>query len=267
MSPERLGQHFLIGAGWRERVIGAIAARPGATWLEIGAGHGELTTLLARRAKQVIALELDPSLARRLEEVTAPLGNVRVVSGDVLQLNLAALATAAIGGSGSDGRLHVYGNLPYYITSPILHGLFEIAERIASIHVVVQMEVAARIAARPGRREYGYLSVLAQYHLRPEIRLRIPPGAFRPRPKVFSALVSMDLPGAGSALGIENTAAFFEFVKVCFAQKRKTLWNNLRSALGEERTKIALAAASIEPRARAEELSVAQFAAIYRSLP
>jgi 16S rRNA (adenine1518-N6/adenine1519-N6)-dimethyltransferase len=267
MSPERLGQHFLIGAGWRERVLGAIAAKPDATWLEIGAGHGEMTTLLARRAKQVIAIELDPPLARRLEEVAAPHGNVRVVSGDVLQLDLAALAAAAFGDSASGGRLHVYGNLPYYITSPILHRLFEMADRIASIHVVVQMEVAARIAARPGRREYGYLSVLAQFHSRPEIRLRIPPGAFRPRPKVFSALVSMELPGAGSELGISDAAAFFEFVKLCFAQKRKTLWNNLRSGFGEERTKIALASAGIEPRTRAEELSVAQFAAIYRSLP
>ncbi|MGB6431362.1 MAG: 16S rRNA (adenine(1518)-N(6)/adenine(1519)-N(6))-dimethyltransferase RsmA [Candidatus Acidiferrales bacterium] len=262
MSPERLGQHFLIGAGWRERVIGAIAPKPNAVWLEIGAGHGEMTTLLACRAKQVIAIELDPPLARRLEEVTAAAGNVRVVSGDVLELDLASLVPLA----GAE-RFHVYGNLPYYITSPILHRLFEMAERIASIHIVVQMEVAERIAARPGRREYGYLSVLAQFHARPEIRLKIPPGAFRPRPRVFSALVSMELPGAGSTLGIADTAAFFEFVKVCFAQKRKTLWNNLRGAVGEERTKIALAAASIEPRTRAEELSVPQFAALYRALP
>jgi 16S rRNA (adenine1518-N6/adenine1519-N6)-dimethyltransferase len=263
MSPERLGQHFLIGDGWRERVIAAVAPRPNAVWLEIGAGHGEMTTLLASRAKQVIAIELDPPLARRLAESTAPLSNVRVVAGDILELDLSALLQSA----GAAERVHVYGNLPYYITSPILHRLFETADRIASIHIVVQMEVAERIVARPGRREYGYLSVLAQFHSRPEIRMRIPPGAFRPRPRVFSALVSMQLPGEGASLGITNTAAFFEFVKLCFAQKRKTLWNNLRAAVGEERTRIALAAAGIEPRTRAEELSVAQFAAIYRALP
>jgi len=261
MSPERLGQHFLI-EGWRERVIAAVAPKPDAVWLEIGAGHGEMTSLLVSRARQVIAIELDPPLARRLAGTTASLANVRVVPGDVLALDLAAL-TSLPGGE----RVHVYGNLPYYITSPILHRLFEIADRIASIHIVVQMEVAARIAARPGRREYGYLSVLTQFHSRPEIRLRIPPGAFRPRPRVFSALVSMQMPGDGAALGIADTAAFFEFVKLCFAQKRKTLWNNLRGSIGDERLRAALAAASIEPRTRAEELSVAQFAAIYRVLP
>jgi 16S rRNA (adenine1518-N6/adenine1519-N6)-dimethyltransferase len=262
MSPERLGQHFLIGEGWRERVIAAVAPKPEGVWLEIGAGHGEMTTLLASRAKQVIAIELDPPLARRLAETTAPLGNVRVVSGDILELDLDALLQSA-----NAERVHVYGNLPYYITSPILHRLSASAARIASIHIIVQMEVAARIAARRGRREYGYLSVLVQFHARPEIRMRIPPGAFRPRPRVFSALVNMELPGEGASLGIADTAAFFEFVKLCFAQKRKTLWNNMRGAVGEERTRIALAAAGIEPRTRAEQLSVAEFAAIYRALP
>jgi 16S rRNA (adenine1518-N6/adenine1519-N6)-dimethyltransferase len=261
MSPERLGQHFLTGEGWPERVLAAIACPPGAVWLEIGAGHGEMTTLLAHRAKHLVAVELDPPLARRLAEITAPLRNVRIVSGDVLELDLASLFPPAA------ERIHVYGNLPYYITSPILHRLFAIAERIASISIVVQMEVAERIVSPPGRRDYGYLSVLAQFHARPEIRLRIPPGAFLPPPKVFSALVSMDLPGDGSILGIADTPAFFEFVKLCFAQKRKTLWNNLRAAVGEERTRAALASAGIQARTRAEELSVPQFAALFRALP
>jgi len=263
MSPERLGQHFLI-EGWRERVLAAIEIKPNSAWLEIGAGHGEMTTLLAHRAKQVLAIELDPPLAQRLTESTAPLGNIRVISGDVLELDLAAPICASLA---PNERIHVYGNLPYYITSPILHRLFAIAERIASINIVVQLEVAERIASPPGRRDYGYLSVLAQFHSRPEIRLRVPPGAFVPPPKVFSALVSMDLPGDGSTLGIADTSAFFEFVKLCFAQKRKTLWNNLRAAVGEERTRAALSAAGIAPRTRAEELSVPQFAALYRALP
>jgi len=263
MSPERLGQHFLI-EGWRERVLAAIELKPNSVWLEIGAGRGEMTTLLAHRAKQVIAIELDPPLAQRLAESAASLGNIRVIPGDVLELDLAALICASLA---PNERIHVYGNLPYYITSPILHRLFAIAERIASINIVVQMEVAERIVSPPGRRDYGYLSVLAQFHSRPEIRLRIPPGAFAPPPKVFSALVSMDLPGDGSTLAIADTAAFFEFVKLCFAQKRKTLWNNLRAAVGEERTRAALASAGIEPRTRAEELSVPQFAALYRALP
>jgi 16S rRNA (adenine1518-N6/adenine1519-N6)-dimethyltransferase len=263
MSPERLGQHFLI-EGWRERVIAEIARQPNSVWLEIGAGHGEMTTLLAHHAKQVIAIELDPPLAQRLTESTAPLGNVRVISGDVLELDLAALISPSLS---PDERISVYGNLPYYITSPILHRLFEIAERIASINIVVQLEVAERIASPPGHREYGYLSVLAQFHSRPEIRMTIPPEAFSPPPRVDSALVSMELPAVPNTLGIADTAAFFEFVKLCFAQKRKTLWNNLRAAVGDERARAALAAAGIAPRTRAEELSVPQFAALYRALP
>jgi 16S rRNA (adenine1518-N6/adenine1519-N6)-dimethyltransferase len=263
MSPERLGQHFLI-EGWRERVIAEIARQPNSVWLEIGAGHGEMTTLLAHRAKQVIAIELDPPLAQRLTESTAPLGNVRVISGDVLELDLAALISPSLA---PNERIHVYGNLPYYITSPILHRLFTIAERIASINIVVQLEVAERIASPPAHREYGYLSVLAQFHSRPEIRMTIPPEAFSPPPRVDSALVSMELPIAANTMGIADTVAFFEFVKLCFAQKRKTLWNNLRTAVGDETARAALAAAGIAPRTRAEELSVPQFAALYRALP
>ncbi|HYB62550.1 MAG TPA: 16S rRNA (adenine(1518)-N(6)/adenine(1519)-N(6))-dimethyltransferase RsmA [Methylomirabilota bacterium] len=257
MSPEKLGQHFLTGADWREKILASICPPAKSVWLEIGAGHGEMTALLARRVRRVVATELDASLAERLREVTMALGNAEIVSGDVLALDLPAIAKA--------DRFHVYGNLPYYITSPILHRLFDSAERIEAIHVVIQMEVAERLTARPGSRAYGYLSVLAQYHSRPEIRLRIPPGAFRPRPKVFSALVSLSLPGGGAGLGIEDTGAFFDCVKVCFAQKRKTLWNNLRPAFGEARARMILDAAGIEPRERAERLSLAQFAAVFRA--
>ena len=261
MSPEKLGQHFLTGAGWREKILAAIRPPAGSVWLEIGAGHGEMTALLARRVRRVVAVELDASLAQRLREVTAPLGNVEIVSGDVMALDLPAIVHSASGGA---DRFHVYGNLPYYITSPILHHLFDSAARIESIHVVIQMEVAERLTARPGSRAYGYLSILAQYHSRPEIRLRIPPGAFRPRPKVFSTLVSLTLPGGGAGLGIEDTGAFFDCVKLCFAQKRKTLWNNLRPAFGEARARMILDAAGIESRERAEELSLAQFAGVFR---
>ncbi len=262
MSPEKLGQHFLTGEGWREKILAAIRPAADGVWLEIGAGHGEMTSLLAACVRRVVAVELDASLAGGLREVTAPLGNVSIISGDVLALDLPAIL---IGAGGDADRFHVYGNLPYYITSPILHRLFESAARIEGIHVVIQMEVAERLRARPGSRAYGYLSVLAQFYSRPEIRLRIPPGAFRPRPKVFSALVSMPLPGGGAGLGIESHAEFFDFVKLCFAQKRKTLWNNLRASIEEGRARKILDAARIEPRARAEELTLAQFAELFRA--
>lgn len=258
VPPQRLGQHFLTDAGWRARIVDAV--RPAATevWLEIGAGHGEMTAELARRAARVVAVELDPRLVARLRDRAQQWPNVEVLAGDVLALDLASSVPAE--------RFHVYGNVPYYITSPILHRLFALAERIAAIHVVVQWEVAARLVACPGRRQYGYLSVLVQLYARPAIVLRIPPGAFRPRPKVTSALVSMRLPGERSKLGLADEARFLEFVKACFGQKRKTLLNNLRplagSACGEE----AIRAVGLRPDARAEQLSLAQFAALYRCL-
>ena len=254
MSPEKLGQHFLIDAGWRERIARAIHV-DGGVWVEIGAGHGEMTTRLARDASKVFAIELDPRLARRLREITAGTENVEVVEGDVMGVNFAKLT----GGE----RFFVYGNLPYYITSPILHRLFAYADRILAIHVVIQFEVAARIVARAARRDYGYLSVVSQWFSRPEIVFRIPPGAFRPRPKVASALVSLRLPGERVKCLVEDESAFLDFVKECFAQKRKTLRNNLRPRLGA-RAEAILRDAGFSPDARAEQLTVSEFAALFR---
>lgn len=253
MSPEKLGQHFLTDASWQERIVRAI--RPdGGLWLEIGAGHGELTTRLARLASKVIGIEVDPRLARRLREVTANHENVEVVESDVMAVDFAKLT----GGE----RFSVYGNLPYYITSPILHRLFEHASQISAIHIVIQFEVAVRIVARPGRRDYGYLSVASQWFGRPEIAFRIPPGAFRPRPKVASALVSFRMPGERANCAVKSEAAFLEFVKECFAQKRKTLRNNLRARFGE-RTEEVLATAGFAKDARAEQLAPADFVKLF----
>jgi 16S rRNA (adenine1518-N6/adenine1519-N6)-dimethyltransferase len=144
-----------------------------------------------------------------------------------------------------------------------LHRLFEHADRIAAIHIVIQFEVAVRIVAQPGRRDYGYLSVVSQWYSRPEIAFRIPPGAFRPPPRVASALVSFRMPGARAKNSVEEESAFLDFVKECFAQKRKTLRNNLRARLGD-RTEDVLRGASLSPDARAEQLTVSQFASLYK---
>jgi len=254
MSPEKLGQHFLTDAGWQERIAGAVRIDDG-VWVEIGAGHGEMTTRLAKRASKVIAIELDARLARRLREVTASCKNVEVVESDVMAVDFEKLA-------GGD-RFSVYGNLPYYITSPILHRLFEHAERIAAIHIVIQFEVAERIVAQPGRRDYGYLSVVSQWFGRPEITFRIPPGAFQPPPKVASALVSFGMPGARVKHSVEDENAFLDFVKECFAQKRKTLRNNLRARLGA-RAEDVLREAGLLANVRAEQLTISQFAALFQ---
>jgi len=258
VSPKRLGQHFLIDAGWRSHIANSLPAGPDTAWLEIGAGHGEMTRELARRAARVIAVELDLRLVERLRDLAGELPNLEVVAGDVLALDLECIL--------SSGRFRVYGNLPYYITSPILRRLFEHAHRIDAIHVVVQLEVAARIVARPGRRQYGYLSVLAQFYARPEIVLRIPPGAFRPRPKVTSALVTLRLPGERAELDLADEPKFLDFVQSCFAQKRKTLLNNLRAGSSSGRVAEALRAAGLPADARAEQLTITQFAGLYGRL-
>jgi len=254
MSPERLGQHFLTDASWQERIARAVHVDHG-VWVEIGAGHGEMTMRLAQHASKVFAIEIDPRLTRRLREVTAPCGNVEVVESDVMAVDFEKLTRRE--------RFSVYGNLPYYITSPILHRLFEHADRIAAIHIVIQFEVAVRIVAQPGRRDYGYLSVVSQWFSRPEITFRIPPGAFRPPPKVASALVSFRMPGASAKNSVEGESAFLDFVKECFAQKRKTLRNNLRARLGD-RTEEVLREANLPPGARAEQLTVSQFALLFK---
>jgi len=254
MSPEKLGQHFLTDASWQERIARAARIDEG-MWVEIGAGHGEMTMRLARRASKVFAIELDSRLARRLREITALCENVDVIECDVMAVDLEKLT----GG----GRFSVYGNLPYYITSPILHRLFEHAQRITAIHIVIQLEVAERIVAQPGRRDYGYLSVASQWFTRPEIAFRIPPGAFRPPPKVASALVNFRMPGSRANNQIEDEAKFLDFVKECFAQKRKTLRNNLRTRLGA-RTEQILLESGLDPNVRAEQVTVTKFAELFR---
>jgi 16S rRNA (adenine1518-N6/adenine1519-N6)-dimethyltransferase len=270
MARQRLGQHFLTDAGWREQIARAIGVSPhssaGSTvaqdqsycWIEVGAGHGEMTEHLASTGAPVYAIELDAMLLARLQRLTKKFPNLTVVPGDVLETDLAALAAGH--------RIHLYGNLPYYITSPILHHCFTFADQIDEIHIVIQEEVALRLTAKPGTKEYGYLSVVTQLFTRPEFVLRIPRIAFSPPPEVGSALVTLRLPGERAKLALPDELAFLDFVKLCFAQKRKTLVNNLRPVAKPDRVREALAEQSLRPDARGEQLSVAQFGALHASL-
>ncbi|HUL15714.1 MAG TPA: 16S rRNA (adenine(1518)-N(6)/adenine(1519)-N(6))-dimethyltransferase RsmA [Terriglobales bacterium] len=269
MTRQRLGQHFLADAGWREKIARAIRISPHGTaspaaakpycWIEVGGGHGEMTEQLVKSGEPVYCIEIDLRLIPRLRQLSSRFPNLFVVHRDILETDLGSLA--------GEHRLRVYGNLPYYITSPILHHLFKFSSLIDEIHIVMQLEVALRLAARPGTRDYGYLSVLTQFHSKPCIALKIPPGAFRPPPKVGSALVSLVLPGEGARLAIGDEGRFFDFVKMCFAQKRKTLLNNLRAAADPEEIKTALNTMGLKSGARAEELSIEQFARLYCVLP
>jgi 16S rRNA (adenine1518-N6/adenine1519-N6)-dimethyltransferase len=270
MARQRLGQHFLADAGWREEIARAIRVSPQSIapsaspnsgqfcWIEIGAGHGEMTEQLASTGAPVYAIELDSQLATALKRLAKRFPNVEVVSADILETEIEKIA----GGR----RVRIYGNLPYYITSPILHRLFESAEIIDEIHIVIQHEVALRLAAQPGTRDYGYLSVLTQYFSRPELVLEIPRGAFRPPPEVSSALVTLRLPGERAKILQINEASFLEFVKLCFAQKRKTLVNNLKSRAKPDLVREVLANLKLRADARAEQLSVANLAALLQQL-
>jgi 16S rRNA (adenine1518-N6/adenine1519-N6)-dimethyltransferase len=262
MSRQRLGQHFLGDLGWRKRILATLPLAANQTWVEIGPGHGEITQLLAGDGRRIIAIEADSRLADGLRSLSdsqpAQYPGLDVVSGDVLATDIAQLVGTK--------QFHVYGNLPYYITSPILHHLFRWATQIASIHIVIQLEVAERIAAHPGVRDYGYLSTLCQFYAQPKIALRIPPGAFRPPPKVKSALVGMTLPGQRTNLGITDEKRFLEFVQACFSHKRKTLRNNLLTFADDAHIHQTLAATGLRPDARAEQLTLAQFAALFTHL-
>ena len=270
MARQKLGQHFLEDAGWREQIARAIRVSPhgmespahAATedycWIEVGAGHGEMTEHLLRSGVPVYAVELDKALIEGLQRLAKKHPNLTVLPGDVLETDLGAIAAGR--------RIRIYGNLPYYITSPILHHFFRYADLIEEIHIVIQWEVAQRLTARPGNKSYGYLSVATQFYSRPELVLKIPRGAFRPPPEVDSALVTLRLPGESAKLGLENGAALLEFVKTCFAQKRKTLANNLRGMAEPARVRKLLEQLKLRPDTRAEQLSVAELAGVYRTI-
>jgi 16S rRNA (adenine1518-N6/adenine1519-N6)-dimethyltransferase len=270
MARQRLGQHFLADAGWREEIAREIRVSPQSIaqtvpgevaefcWIEIGAGHGEMTEHLAYTGVPVHAVELDPLLAAGLQRLAKRFPNLEIVSANILESDIAKIA----GGK----RVRIYGNLPYYITSPILHHLFGRAEMIDEINIVIQQEVAQRLAAKPGTRDYGYLSVLTQYFSRPELVMEIPRAAFRPPPEVDSALVTLRFPGDRRKLPQVDVTTFLEFVKLCFSQKRKTLANNLKSRVKPEVVREALTHLKLRVDARAEQLSVSNLAAIFSQL-
>ncbi len=217
-----------------------------------------MTAYLAATGAPVHALELDATLARKLQHLTQQFPNLTIHPGDVLQADITRIAAGR--------RVHIYGSLPYYITSPILHHLFTFAEVIDEMHIVIQTEVAERLAAQPGSKSYGYLSVVTQLNARPELVFEIPREAFQPPPAVGSALVSLRLPGERVKLEIKEEAEFLRFVKLCFAQKRKTLVNNLRSEAEPDGVRSALGRMGLRPDARAEQLGLSQLATLQSQL-
>jgi 16S rRNA (adenine1518-N6/adenine1519-N6)-dimethyltransferase len=266
----KLGQHFLASEDLAERVVEALGDTSQSTVLEIGPGRGILTSILAKRTRRLIAVELDRVLAAQLRLKFGMARNVEVIEGDVLSIDFDSLfgPKPGLGRPGIDLKpepVKVVGNLPYYITSDILLRLFEFSKYFESIVIMVQREVADRIAAKPGSRDYGMLSATAQLYGRAEKLFTLPPAAFVPPPKVHSTVLRLMIDPQQEKLGVAGDG-FIEFLRLSFGQKRKTLWNNLKTGYEPSELKRALAEAKVKPTARAETLSLEQSAAIYRAL-
>jgi 16S rRNA (adenine1518-N6/adenine1519-N6)-dimethyltransferase len=269
-SKPKLGQHFLASEDLALRIVDAIGDLSECTVLEIGPGRGIMTSLLARRARRLIAVELDRVLAAQLRLKFGMARNVEIIEADVLAIDFDSLfgLKPGLGRPGMEIKpqpARVVGNLPYYITSDILLRLLEFSKYFESIVIMVQKEVADRIAAEPGGSEYGVLSATAQLYARVEKLFTLPPGAFSPPPKVYSTVLRLTIDPQQEKLGVSGDG-FVDFLRLSFAQKRKTLWNNLKDAYGANELKHALSEAKIKPTARAETLSLEQSAAVYRAL-
>ncbi len=256
----KLGQNFLVDEQARRRIAEALGDVSARTVVEIGPGHGAITELLAGRTEQLVALELDRSLAAELQFRFREQAGVTVVEANVLKTDLAAFA-------GADGTLDVVGNLPYYITSDILLHLFRAATGgvIRRAVLMMQREVAERIAAAPGVREYGLLSATTQMYARVDFLFTLPPEAFQPPPEVHSSVVRLEFAPRFGELGVD-AAGFDGFLKQAFAQKRKTLENNLRFAgYGAEQVAGSWPE-GLARQVRAEGVGLEPMAALYRRL-
>jgi 16S rRNA (adenine1518-N6/adenine1519-N6)-dimethyltransferase len=266
----RLGQHFLADNSAAQRIVEALGDIEQRTVLEIGPGRGILTSRLARNARRLIAIELDRVLAAQLRMQLTLSPNVEIIEGDVLAIDFSTLFGPKPGASRpglvhSPEPVHVIGNLPYYITSDILLHLFAFRECFDIMVIMVQKEVADRLAAPPGSRDYGLLSATAQLYARVEKLFSLPPGAFAPPPKVYSSVLRLTLAPKFDRLGVPEEG-FIDFLKLAFGQKRKTLWNNLKTQFAEDSLRGALEEAGVTPSVRAEALPLEREAAIYRSL-
>jgi len=253
----KLGQNFLADHSARSRIVEALGDISEKTVVEIGPGKAAITELLAQKARRLVAVELDRELAANLKQQFVG-SQVEVIEQDILTVDLGSLWNGE--------KLLVVGNLPYYITSDILLHLFRYHDAISRVVVMMQREVADRVAAAPGSRDYGLLSATTQLYARVEKLMTLPPGAFSPPPQVYSSVLRLTFAPRFEELSVD-AGEFIAFLRLCFAQKRKTLMNNLRAA-GFEQSDIARVeeSAAISLQARAEALSLEEMAKLYRAL-
>jgi 16S rRNA (adenine1518-N6/adenine1519-N6)-dimethyltransferase len=266
----KLGQNFLADRGAAAKIIAALGDISRALVVEIGPGKGALTAGLAERAGRLIAIELDHLLAAELRYRFTRFANVEILEGDVLRIDFRTVLNRTIGPLNDlrperPARAHAVGNLPYYITSDILLRLFEFHDQFDVIVIMVQREVAERIAAAAGSRDYGLLSATAQLYTSVEALFTLPPGAFAPPPKVHSTVLRLTVCPRFAEFGVEP-GAFIQFLKTAFAMKRKTLLNNLKKTYPEEQIRRVLKDNGIRADVRAEALPLENAAAVFKRL-
>jgi 16S rRNA (adenine1518-N6/adenine1519-N6)-dimethyltransferase len=247
---KRFGQNFLTDKNIVGKIVSAIAPRPDDNLVEIGPGLGALTRPLLEQAKRLQAIELDRDLIPQLKENCRDSGELIVHEADALEFDFSALAQPGL-------PLRIAGNLPYNISTPLLFHLIECISSIRDMHFMLQKEVVDRMAAAPDSPDYGRLSVMLQYHCRVEPLFTVPPGAFNPRPKVDSRIVRLR-PHPVPPCAVASYTDFASLVKQAFAQRRKTLRNNLKPLLDADR----ISALGIDPAARTETLGLKDFAAL-----
>lgn len=256
---KKFGQNFLIDTSVLERIMEAAQIGPEDCVLEIGPGIGTMTQYLAENAGSVIAVEIDKALIPILEETLAPYENITVIQGDILKLDIRGLAEKYADGK----KLKVVANLPYYITTPIIMGLFEKDILLSGITVMVQKEVAERMQAKPGTKDYGALSLAVQYYAEPRIAANVPPNCFMPRPAVGSAVIHLKIRET-SSVKVQDEKYMFDLIRAAFNQRRKTLPNALMGAaipgLDKENIANALQKLQLPETIRGEKLSLEDFA-------
>ncbi|MCR6497026.1 16S rRNA (adenine(1518)-N(6)/adenine(1519)-N(6))-dimethyltransferase RsmA [Thermomonas sp. S9] len=250
-AKKHLGQNFLHEKGVIAKIVQAIDPQPGDVLVEIGPGQGALTFPLLERHGELTAIEFDRDLHAPLQAAARAHGTLHLIAGDVLGVDFSALAAHA---GDARGQIRLVGNLPYNLSSPILFHALEHAGAIRDMHFMLQKEVVERMAAAPGSKVYGRLSVMLQAYCTVTPLFTVPPGAFRPAPKVDSAVVHL-VPKPASAIAVRDHAAFADVVRAAFGQRRKTL----RNALSGSATPEQITAAGLRPDARAEQIAVAGF--------
>ena len=262
---KKFGQNFLIDPHVLDKIIAAAEITKDDFVLEIGPGIGTLTQYLAEAAREVVSVEIDSTLIPILEDTLSAYDNVSVINEDVLKVDLRKLAEERNGGK----PIKVVANLPYYITTPIIMSLFESHVPLKSLTVMVQKEVALRMQAGPGTKDYGALSLAVQYYASPYLAANVPPNCFMPRPNVGSAVIRLTR-FEETPVQVKDEKLLFRLIRASFNQRRKTLQNGLVNSqeldFTKEQVAAAIATLGVSPSVRGEALTLEQFAALANAL-